>query len=178
MSIFVRTISDLEGRKLVLILRRSTSRVKVRRAQVVLASAQGMKAPEIARLTHLCEHYVRKLIRRFDKEGLSSLEPHFNGGRPPEISEEQKAEIVETALVPPGVMGLPFTRWSLAKLREHLMSRGIVKAISRERLRQILKEAKVSYQRTRTWKESNDPAYEAKKNASRRSTGRRPPKGK
>jgi transposase len=178
MSIFVRAIGDHEGRKLAQILRRSTSRVKVRRAQVILASAQGMKVPEIARLTHLCEHYVRTLIRRFDEEGLSSLEPHFNGGRPPGIGEEQKAEIVETALVPPSVMGLPFTRWSLSKLREHLMSRGIVTAISRERLRQILKEAKVSHQRTRTWKESNDPAYEAKKNASSGSTQRRPREGK
>lgn len=178
MSIFVRTISDYEGRKLAQILRRSTSSVKVRRAQVILASAQGMKVPEIARLTHLCEHYVRKLIHRFDEEGLRSLEPRFNGGRPPEITEEQKAEMIEAALVPPGILGLPFTRWSLSKLREYLMSRGIVKTISRERLRQILKEAKVSHQRTRTWKESNDPAYEAKKNASRRSTGRRLPRGK
>ena len=178
MSIFVRSIRDHEGRQLAQILRRSKSRVKVRRAQVILASAQGMKVPEIAQLTHLCEHYVRTLIRRFDEEGLSSLEPHFNGGRPPEISEEQKAEIVETALVPPGVLGLPFTRWSLSKLREHLMSRGILNAISRERLRQILKEAKVSYQRTKTWKESNDPAYEAKKNASRRSTSKPRPKGR
>lgn len=178
MSIFVRAMSDYEGRKLAQILRRSASSVKVRRAQVILASAQGMKVPEIARLTHLCEHYVRKLIRRFDEEGFKSLEPRYNGGRPPEISEEQKAEIVEAALMPPVVVGLPFTRWSLSKLREYLIRRGSVKTISRERLRQILKEAKVSHQRTRTWKESNDPAYEAKKNGSRRSTGRRPPTGK
>jgi hypothetical protein len=37
-----------EGQKIQRILRRSTNRVKVRRAQVVLASEQGYKAPAIA----------------------------------------------------------------------------------------------------------------------------------
>ena len=34
--------------------------------------------------------------------------------------------------------------------------------VGRERLRQILKAHKITFQRTRTWKESTDPDFEAK----------------
>jgi hypothetical protein len=37
-----------------------------------------------------------------------------------------------------------------------------VMRVSRERLRQILRDAKISFQRTRTWKESRDPDKDRK----------------
>jgi hypothetical protein len=55
----------------------------------------------------------------------------------------------------------------LAKLQAEVSKRKIVKGISLEWLRQILGEYKVSYQRTKTWKQSNDPKLESKKNESR-----------
>jgi hypothetical protein len=63
-----------------------------------------------------------------------------------------------TATTRPGKLGCPFTHWSLRKLAQYLgrcHERRIV--ISRERLRQILRAERVSFQRTRTWKESRDP---------------------
>ena len=48
MCLYVRELKMDEGQKIQQILRRSTNRVKVRRAQVVLASEQGYKAPAIA----------------------------------------------------------------------------------------------------------------------------------
>jgi hypothetical protein len=58
----------------------------------------------------------------------------------------------------------PFTRWSLEKLSVYLKKTTVVSSISLETLRQILHEQRVSLQRTKTWKESNDPAFESKKN--------------
>jgi hypothetical protein len=52
-----------------------------------------------------------------------------------------------------------FATWSLAKLREHLLARGTVTAISKETLRRILHAAGVSWQRTTTWKASADPDF-------------------
>jgi transposase len=66
-----------EGQKIQRILRRSTSRVKVRRAQVVLASEQGYKAPAIAELVHYSEHHVRAIIKEFNQRGLSSTFANF-----------------------------------------------------------------------------------------------------
>ena len=53
--------------------------------------------------------------------------------------------------------------------------RGIVSSISIETLRGILNEAEITYQHTKTWKESNDPEYEVKKNESNK-LYRHPPK--
>jgi transposase len=173
MCLYVRDLKAGEGQKLQSLLRRGKSVISVRRAQVILSSAQGMKVPAIARQVYLSEQYVRQIIERFNEDGLASLAPRYGGGRPAEITPEQKAEIVEIALMPPQILGLPFTQWSLAKLQTEVLRRKIVKSISPEWLRQILKEHKVSYQRTRTWKQSNDPQLEVKKNASKGSTGRR-----
>lgn len=173
MCLYVRDLRIPEGQKLQSLLRRGKDVISVRRAQVILSSAQGMKVPAIARQVYLSEQYVRQIIERFNEDGLASLAPRYGGGRPPEISPEQKAEIVELALMPPPLLGLPFTQWSLPKLKAEVIRRKIVKSISLEWLRQILREHKVSYQRTKTWKQSHDPQLEAKKNASRDSTGRR-----
>ena len=49
------------------------------------------------------------------------------------------------------------TRWSLAKLSEHLAGLGIV--LCEEALRQTLRAAGLSHQRTRSWKWSPDPEF-------------------
>jgi hypothetical protein len=59
------------------------------------------------------------------------------------------------------------------KLRDQLIKWRVVKEISHEQLRQILKRANWSLQRMKTWKESNDPDFDAKKNESSGSTRRR-----
>ena len=60
-------------------------------------------------------------------------------------------------------LGLPFTRWSLRKLAAYLGDNQTrVVKISAERLRQILAARGVTFQRTKTWKESNDPERDAK----------------
>jgi transposase len=110
MCLYVRDLKAFEGHKLHDILRRGKNMIAARRAQVVLGSAQGLKVPAIARQVYLSEPYVRQIIERFNEDGLASLAPRYGGGRPPEIVPEQKAEIVELALMPPSILGLPFTQ--------------------------------------------------------------------
>ncbi len=161
--VFVRPVTLHEGCKLQNIIRRSNDTVKLRRAQIILASAQGISVPEIAKMYHCSEEHIRILVKRFNGEGLDSLPRKKGGGRPPVITEEEKSMIVELALMAPEIAGCPFTTWSLRKLAQVAEERKVVKEISAERLRQILQEAKISYQRTKTWKESDDPDYEYKK---------------
>ena len=56
----------------------------------------------------------------------------------------------------------PFTHWSLRELAGYLAGLGRPVRIGRERLRQLLHERGISFQRTRTWKESADPDRDAK----------------
>lgn len=55
---------------------------------------------------------------------------------------------------------MPLTRWSLPRLSAHLRSVGI--EISPAHLGRVLAKAGLSFQRTRSWKASPDPDYEAK----------------
>ncbi len=79
------------------------------------------------------------------------------------ITTDDEAFIVETAKFRPEALGQPFTRWSLRKLVKFLADNDtqMVK-LGRERLRQILNDHEVTFQRTKTWKESNDPDRDAK----------------
>jgi len=56
MCLYVRELKMDEGQKIQRILRRSTNRVKVRRAQVVLASEQGYIE---CQFTHVKEFVIR-----------------------------------------------------------------------------------------------------------------------
>jgi len=165
MCVYVRELKNQEGESLQDTLRRSKSRLSLRRAQVILLSAQSMKANEIAKIVYLNEVYVRELIRRFNTEGLSLLKEKPRSGRNPDFTEEIKAEIMEISLCPPNLLGLPFRVWSLEKLKEYMVKTKVIKSISIETVRNILKDKNVSLQRTKTWKESNDPEFEQKKNA-------------
>src|SRR5699024_5509797 len=72
-------------------------------------------------------------------------------------------EIARIARCHPQSLGLPFTCWSLTKLVEYLIDAGVVATISTETVRQILAEAGVSWQATKSWKGSTDPDFTAKK---------------
>ena len=130
----------------------------------MLWSAQGMDVPQIAPLAFTSEDRVREVIRNFNEDGFGSLYPKYAGGRPPVFDAGQRAEIKRVALGRPTDYGLPFSTWSLTKLGEHLVAKGVVDDISHEGLRLLLREEGVSFQAIKTWKESNDPDFEAKKN--------------
>ena len=130
---------------------------------VILASAGGNTVPAIAGLVQADEDSVREVIHRFNEMGLACLDPRWAGGRPRRISAEDEAFILATATARPESLGQPFTRWSLRKLAGYLgRSPDRIVQVSPERLRQILHSHGVTFQRTKTWKESTDPDRDAK----------------
>jgi len=164
-GIRVRDVSDDEGRRLLRIVRRSSGSVVTwRRAQMVLLSAQGMDVAAIAKVAFTSPDRVREVLHNFNDDGFESLYPKYSGGRPPTFSLPQRREIKKAALSRPQDHDLPFSTWSLSKLAEFLVAEGVVDDISHEGLRQVLREEGVSFQRIKTWKVSNDPDFEAKKN--------------
>ena len=134
-----------------------------RRAQMVLWSAQGMSVPQIAELAFTSEDRVRDVLHDFSADGFDSLYPRYAGGHPPVFTLAQRREIKKVAKSAPADHGLPFSRWSLAKLADFLVAEGVVEDISHEGLRALLRAEGVSFQAVRTWKQSSDPDYAAKK---------------
>ena len=163
--VYVRDLAPEEGRKLLGIIRRgSGSVVRWRRAQIVLWSAQAMDVPAIAEIAFTSEDRVREVIHNFNSDGFDSLAPKYAGGRPPKFTLPERHEIKKVALSRPADHNLPFSTWSLSKLAEFLVAEGVVDDISHEGLRVLLREEGVSFQVIKTWKQSNDPDFEAKKN--------------
>jgi transposase len=147
-------------------LRRVSRQSKVfalrQRAQILLASDAASSPAEIARVLQTDENHVRRVIREFNQAGMASLRPRIGGGRPRRIDEPTRERIRAIALARPGDLGEPATRWSLATLRRYLARHWVV-SISKEHLRRVLQSIGITAQRTRTWKWSNDPLFEAKK---------------
>ncbi|WP_405136424.1 IS630 family transposase [Nocardia sp. NBC_01388] len=134
-----------------------------RRALIIMASASGNTVPAIARLVAADEDTVRAVIHTFNQKGLAALDPRWAGGRPRRITDDDIDYLIETATTRPETLGRPFTHWSLRKLAAYLAENTVrVVRIGRERLRVLLHENGITFQRTRTWKESRDPDKDAK----------------
>ena len=163
--VYVRDLAPAEGNKLLSIIRRgSGSVVRWRRAQIVLWSGQRMDVPSIARIAFTSEDRVREVIHNFNADGFESLAPKYAGGRPPKFTLPERQAIKKIALSRPVDHKLPFSTWSLSKLAEFVVAEGVVDDISHEGLRVLLREEGVSFQVIKTFKQSNDPDFEAKKN--------------
>lgn len=164
----VRRLSDVEGRQLQRLVRRGEGKgqasvVRYRRAMVILASAGGNTVPVIARLVQTSEDRVREVIHNFNRLGMVCLDPKWAGGRPRRITTDDEVFIVETANTRPEKLGRPFTRWSIRKLAQYLADNPArTVKIGRERLRELLAEHGITFQHTKTWKESNDPDRDTK----------------
>jgi transposase len=161
----LREISNEEGNRLLGMIRRSSGSVVTwRRAQIVLLAAQRMPAPRIAEVVFSDADTVRDVIHNFNRDGFDALYPRYKGGRPRRFTLPERQQIKKIALSVPTDLDQPFATWSLAKLADYLVAEEVVTDISHEGLRQLLREEGVSFQALRTWKRSNDPEFESKKN--------------
>ena len=78
-EVFVRPVTMAEGRRLQRIGRTAKDPVRLRRAIVVLMSAQGQAAADIAHLLDCSPEYVRGVIHAFNDSGFAALDPKWGG---------------------------------------------------------------------------------------------------
>ncbi len=81
-SVFVRELSPAEGAQLKRIARTASHFARRQRAQILLASAAGMGAAQIAQVVGSDENQVRRVIHEFNLAGFDSLRPHVGAGVP------------------------------------------------------------------------------------------------
>src|SRR3954447_3106079 len=74
-EVFVWPVTMAEGQRLQRIGRTARDPVKLRRAIVVLMSAQGQSVPDIAHLLKCSPEYVRAVIHDFNDIGFKALDP-------------------------------------------------------------------------------------------------------
>jgi transposase len=113
-----------------------------------LASVQGRSPAEAAGMFAATAQYAREVIHAFNEQGFAALDPKWSGGRPRKFGSVAREIVCRVAKTAPQQLGLPFTTWSLTKLVEHLAGAQRIVA-STETVRQILREAGISWQATR-----------------------------
>jgi len=179
-TVTVRRIAPPERRGLRQWKRGRLNQLNSCRARVILLSSGRVGNKEIARRVGYTPQWVRIIIHRFNADGLSGIEwwPYFHGPRGPRrFTADLVEQIAEVALSPPKTL-IGMTQWSLAKLREYLVTQQVISRISLEWLRCLLRRCRVRWRHTKTWKESNDPEFWAKYRRLRRLYRKRPVGGR
>lgn len=138
MSLYVRTLKDDERARLEELAKAQTDGDLAKRAEIILLSAQRVGVHDISRRIGLHPINVRKWLHRFNRFGITGLQPRRSPGRPRLFSEEQRRAIVGMATTEPQELGLQFEAWSLQRLRMELIERGMIEDISAETIRQEL----------------------------------------
>ncbi len=175
----VRRIGPAERRTLHRMKRQRTNHVNACHARVILLSAGGVGNREIARLVGYTADWVRKIIHRFNQQGLAAVQwyPYWLVRGPRKFFADVVEQIAEVALSSPRSL-IGMNQWSLSKLREYLIHQNILPAISLQWLRQLLRQHGIRWRRTKTWKESTDPEFWPKYRRIRRLYGHRPRGGR
>jgi transposase len=136
-----------------LIARPSAPAGHVRRARVVLLSAQGVKGKEIAMMVGISPEYVSRIRKRFQGSGVDGLAERKRGGRTDHaVPAETIERIVQTTLSPPPAGR---TRWTTRLLGRKF-------GLTSWTISKILRANELKPHLVRTYKVSRDPAFAAK----------------
>ncbi len=121
----------------------------VRRAQIVLACADGEAGNSIAERMNLNKNTVVKWRKRYLEQGLQGLHDELRAGRPRSHGDERVAEIINTALQsqPKGA-----THWTTRSMAEH-------GGVSKSTVQRWFDLFGVQPHRQRTFKLSTDPFF-------------------
>ena len=163
--IFVRRPSDDERQALGDGLRSADAFV-LRRCQVILASARGERAPQIARVLGCDDQTVRNVIHGFNAGGLAvlrrgssrphTIRPAFDAAR----AEQLRALLHRS----PRAFAKPTSVWTLAAAAEVSFEQGLTpERVSGETIRATLERLGVRWRRAKRWITSPDPEYARKK---------------
>jgi transposase len=168
--LFVRPLNDEERAALQAGLR-SPVAFTLRRCQILLASAEGVRPAQIAARFGCASQSARNAIRAFEVEGLGCLEEksHRPKSVHPEIGDTGCERLRALLHRSPRDFGKATSLWTLALAAEVALAEGITpRLVSDETIRQALIRLGVGWKRAKTWITSPDPAYLRKK---RRATG-------
>lgn len=116
----VRSLTPSERKELTRLIRVGHDARVVRRAQMIRLSSQGKSVTQIAAFWEVSASGVRKIINRFNQEGIAGLADRPRRGRPRKTNERYVALLKQAVSADPRKQGYSFGCWTLPRLREHL----------------------------------------------------------
>jgi transposase len=163
MCIYVRPLTDQEGRQLRPLLRASDA-ATYRHTRVILLSSQGKKVSEIMAAVGLSDRQVRKIIHCFTEQGVSSLPRRKAPGRQPLCDAAARTALVELLRRSPTEFGIESATWTGADLARVAREQGIAPALSPRTARREIQRAGHRWQQAKRWSKQ-EPEYARKKAA-------------
>ena len=163
--IFVRTIQPNEQQALQAGLR-SSDAFTLRQCQILLASAAGQKAIDIARNLYCDDQTVRNAIHDFSVHGLEALTPGSHYPHTIHVAFDAAAVDRLRALLhqSPRTFGHPTSLWTLELVAAEAFAQGLTDTrVTGETVRVTLQRQGISWRRAKRWITSPDPEYAQKK---------------
>ena len=162
---FVRTLDTAERQQLQAGLR-SADAFTVRRCQILLASAQGLRPPQIARNLACAVGTVHYALHAFAREGLACLQEKSSRPRTvhPYLGQQHTDGLKDLLHHSPRLFGQPTSLWTLRRVAQVCHAKGWTpRPLTGEAIRKALKRLGIRWRRAKHWITSPDPAYTRKK---------------
>jgi len=98
-------------------LHRQTNDANVRsRCEMILLSSEGVSAPKIAGRVRFSGRTVRRVIERYEAEGIVGLSNKARSGRPPRVSADYLSQLESLVEQWPRELDLAFSNWTCENL--------------------------------------------------------------
>ena len=141
--------------------RHTATQREARRARIILAWAETGSIEHVAHRAGVSVRTAYEWCRRFRRERLAGLEDRPRSGNPIRYGPVERLQIISMACEPApqeeGIHG-----WTVDRIREETVKRGIVKGISRSEVHRILNEGDLKPHKVRGWVHSPDPEFKEK----------------
>jgi transposase len=161
LSLAVRALTEEERTQLEA-ERRVADAFRVRRAQIILASASGRSPKPIAQMVGCCVQTVRHVIVAFHADGLACLTKQSTRPKTVEPTLDQsKCERLQHILhQSPRTYGKPTGVWTLGLAAQVCQEQGVTERLmSAATIRRALKRLGSNWKRAKHWITSPDPHY-------------------
>lgn len=142
---------------------------KVKRAKLLLAYARGESISSIARNERTNRPLVERCVDKALAGGImTALRDLPRSGRPPVITDEDKAWVIHLACCQPSVYGYAAERWTLAQLARHIRAHAAANGhpsltrMGKSGLHNILARAEIKAHKTAYYLERRDSEFEEK----------------
>src|SRR5262249_37012479 len=146
--------------------RRTADAFRVRRAQIVLASARRLSPKPIAQLVGCSVQTVRNVLHAFNTQGMAgggeqSRRPQTDAPRLGAAKWDRLQHILHQS---PRLYGKPTGVWTLALAAEVCYEQGVTERLmSDESIRRALHRLQTNWKRAKHWITSPEPHYARKK---------------
>jgi transposase len=163
-------ISEIDREYLGKLMRSRTTQAQiVQRARIILLRADGISIDVIADKVGINRKSVMLCIDKYKENGADNALYDAPGrGRNPEISDDEKAWIINIACQRPYDLGCPQEIWTYTRLATYINKNaeaaGYIRlsTISRSSIRNILDNAEIKPHKIRYYCEKRDPDFEKK----------------